>query len=86
MSDMANVIVSPYFRHWISYDGNFRLFRKMKVVDLLDISFSDGLAYFSLKEPYRNWISSVPEAARDVSPTVFLVESSLMIYLGTARL
>ncbi|KAF8600187.1 hypothetical protein BDV93DRAFT_448090 [Ceratobasidium sp. AG-I] len=62
----------PYFRHWLSYDGNFRLFRKMKLFDLLDISFSDGLAYFSLKAPYREWISNVPEPAKTASLIISL--------------
>lgn len=35
--------------------------------EIFDVSFSDGLAYFSLKANYREWLKTVPETARPVS-------------------
>jgi hypothetical protein len=44
-----------WFRAIMSYDGNQRSVRKAKKVDAGDICLSDGLAYFPLKEPYKEW-------------------------------
>lgn len=49
-----------------SYDGNFRSMRKMKKVDDGDICLSDGLAYFPLKAPYKEWTENDTQPQRTV--------------------
>ncbi|KAG8711643.1 hypothetical protein FRC09_020500 [Ceratobasidium sp. 395] len=58
----------PWFRIFVSYDGNFRSSRKAKKVDAGDICLSDGVAYFSHKAPYKEWIDSCPQPKRAVKP------------------
>ncbi|KAG8711370.1 hypothetical protein FRC09_020640 [Ceratobasidium sp. 395] len=55
-------------RIFVSYDGNFRSSRKAKKVDPGDICLSDGVAYFSQKAPYKEWIDSCPQPKRTVKP------------------
>ncbi|CUA69229.1 Elongator complex protein 1 [Rhizoctonia solani] len=57
-----------FFRFWLSFDGNFRSFRKSKKVDIGDICLSDGLAYFSLKSAHKLWTETVPQPKRTSKP------------------
>ncbi|KDN41565.1 hypothetical protein RSAG8_07366, partial [Rhizoctonia solani AG-8 WAC10335] len=57
-----------WFRLWYSYDGNFRSVRKSKKVDAADVSCSDDLAYFVMKEIYKTWTESIPPSKRDEKP------------------
>ncbi|QRV87046.1 hypothetical protein RhiJN_15064 [Ceratobasidium sp. AG-Ba] len=49
----------PYFRFFISHDGNFRNIRKAKKVDPGDIFLTDGQMYFVESAPYKEYINAV---------------------------
>ncbi|KAG8712930.1 hypothetical protein FRC08_013918 [Ceratobasidium sp. 394] len=51
----------PWFRTFMSYDGNFRSVRKSKKVEEGDLCLSDDLGYFSAKEPYKEWTEQVAQ-------------------------
>ncbi|KAF8700609.1 hypothetical protein RHS03_06611, partial [Rhizoctonia solani] len=46
----------PWFRAWLSFDGNFQSVRKDKKVEAGDICLSDGKAYTPNKQPYKEWV------------------------------
>ncbi|KAG9121158.1 hypothetical protein FRC07_003013, partial [Ceratobasidium sp. 392] len=48
----------PYFRFFISHDGNFRNPRKAKKVDADDVCLTNGRMYFVEQAPYKAWIAS----------------------------
>ncbi|QRV98242.1 hypothetical protein RhiJN_26261 [Ceratobasidium sp. AG-Ba] len=47
----------PYFRYFVSHDGNFRNRRKAKRIDPDDICLTDGQMYFVKQEPYKKWVA-----------------------------
>ncbi|KAG8772841.1 hypothetical protein FRC12_002868 [Ceratobasidium sp. 428] len=58
----------PWFRAFVSYDGNFRSVRKNKKVNADDICLSDGKAYFAPKEPYKEWVKTQKTPQRSEKP------------------
>ncbi|KAG8696529.1 hypothetical protein FRC09_008410 [Ceratobasidium sp. 395] len=58
----------PWFRAFVSYDGNFRSVRKNKKVDANDICLSDGKAYFAPKGPYKEWVKTQKTPQRSEKP------------------
>ncbi|KAG8783905.1 hypothetical protein FRC12_019216, partial [Ceratobasidium sp. 428] len=58
----------PWFRAFVSYDGNFRSVRKNKKVDANDICLSDGKAYFAPKGPYKEWVKAQKTPQRSEKP------------------
>lgn len=53
-----DIFIRPFFRYWMSYDGNFRNPRKAKKVLNDDVCLTDGDMYYVEQTAYKNWVNS----------------------------
>ncbi|EUC58285.1 hypothetical protein RSOL_246680, partial [Rhizoctonia solani AG-3 Rhs1AP] len=59
----------PFFRAWVSFDGNFQSVRKDKKVEAGDICLSEDQAYVPNKQQYKEWTGQQKEPQRTEKPT-----------------